>query len=147
MRVPAERIGDLMPLAGKAMDVGGRSVMLGVPTVFPLSPSPVLDARMLILKITEPDLGTANGAGLEPLRQRYRAEVERQLSKLEIRKPFELLGTARLTVSERTLVGFAARVSDLSEVESIRLMEHGLGGRRRMGAGVFRPTRGGVPRG
>jgi CRISPR-associated protein Cas6 len=146
MRVPSERIGELLLLAGRTLEIGGLKVMVGVPTIFPLVPAPTLDARLVLIKVGGVDFGSpADGPSVDgALEQRYRAEIERQLGQLEIRKPFQLLGKARLTVRERTLVGFAVRVSDLTAEESLRLMENGVGGRRRMGAGIFRPARGSV---
>jgi len=37
-------------------------------------------------------------------------------------------------------VGYAVRVSGLSDEDSLKLQERGLGGKRRMGCGVFVPT-------
>ncbi|MFM8300877.1 MAG: type I-MYXAN CRISPR-associated protein Cas6/Cmx6 [Microcystis aeruginosa] len=37
------------------------------------------------------------------------------------------------------MVGFALAIFDLSEEDSIKLQIHGLGGKRRMGCGVFVP--------
>ena len=39
------------------------------------------------------------------------------------------------------MIGYALRVFGLTAEESIRLQEEGLGGRRRMGCGVFLPIR------
>jgi CRISPR-associated protein Cas6 len=144
LRVPVEHIGTLMPLAGKCLDIHGQQVTVGVPTVYPLNPAAVLDARVVLLKITAPPLqkGASSDTHLEPLRARYRAEVGRQLHELAIGRPYELLGPVRMTIRERTVVGFSVRVAELSAEESMRLMVEGVGGRRRMGAGVFRPARG-----
>src|SRR5207249_485529 len=45
-------------------------------------------------------------------------------------------------VKGRAIVGFAVVVSGLTADESIRLQEHGLGGRTRLGCGFFLPMRG-----
>jgi CRISPR-associated protein Cas6 len=42
-------------------------------------------------------------------------------------------------VTNRRIVGFALRVTALNVDESLRLQAQGLGGRRRMGCGVFVP--------
>jgi CRISPR-associated protein Cas6 len=44
-----------------------------------------------------------------------------------------------LDVKGRKIVGYAMQVAGLTAEESIRLQEEGLGGRRRMGCGLFMP--------
>jgi len=42
-------------------------------------------------------------------------------------------------IHDREVVGFALRVQDLTAEESLHLQEHGLGGRRLFGCGIFVP--------
>ena len=44
-----------------------------------------------------------------------------------------------IQIKDKSIVGYALRVVGLTAEESIRLQETGLGGRRRMGCGVFLP--------
>jgi CRISPR-associated endonuclease/helicase Cas3 len=44
-----------------------------------------------------------------------------------------------LKVRQSVIVGFAVIVSGLTDAESLRLQECGLGGRRHMGCGIFSP--------
>ncbi len=144
LRVPPERVATLLPLVGTSLDLGRARVSLGVPTIHPVVPAPRLDARLVHVKITTLPLRLLNGKetiDLDRLAESYRTELERQLTRLDIRKPFELAGRNRITVAGKELIGFSVRVSDLSAEESLRLLVNGLGGKRRMGCGVFRPTR------
>ena len=50
VRLPAEQIGEVLPLAGRTLKVGEHSVHLGVPTVAPLCPVPLLAAKMVTYK-------------------------------------------------------------------------------------------------
>jgi len=53
------------------------------------------------------------------------------------------LGRRRvMRIKDKTIVGFQVVVAELTAEESITLQEHGLGGRRRMGCGIFVPLRG-----
>jgi CRISPR-associated protein Cas6 len=44
-----------------------------------------------------------------------------------------------LRIQGRRIVGYALRVVGLTDEDSVRLQEEGLGGRRRMGCGVLVP--------
>ena len=44
-------------------------------------------------------------------------------------------------VKGKAVVGYSLIVSGLTAAESVRLQEHGLGGRTRMGCGFFLPVR------
>jgi CRISPR-associated protein Cas6 len=46
LRLPADRIADVLPLAGARLDVGGAALRLGAPRVHALAPVASLDARM-----------------------------------------------------------------------------------------------------
>jgi CRISPR-associated protein Cas6 len=47
-----------------------------------------------------------------------------------------------MTVAGKRVVGYSVRVAGLSAEQSFRLQSAGLGGKRAMGCGIFRPTRG-----
>jgi CRISPR-associated protein Cas6 len=140
LRAPADRIGDLLPLAGQFLDVDGHEVGLGVPEVRALMPAPELVARVVSIKgFTEP--GPFLGA------------ARRQLDALGVsgtptipvvpggmRKGWPQRRVVR--VKGRAIVGFALHVGDLSPPDSLTLLTRGLGGRRHMGCGIFVPARG-----
>ena len=80
----------------------------------------------------------------------FEADVQRELDRLEIKGTPRLDSSTRraftgqpirrvLRIKEKVVVGFALRVGELTTAESIRLQKEGLGGRRRMGCGVFVP--------
>jgi CRISPR-associated endonuclease/helicase Cas3 len=142
LRLRTANIGAVMPLCGSELELQGRRVTIGVPTIFPLVPSPSLDARVIMVKITDAPMSEPNDTGPDKLAKRYEEELVRQLLALNIRKPLSLKGRVRMVVAGRVLIGYSARVTGLSEVESYTLLENGLGGKQRMGCGVFRPTRG-----
>lgn len=148
-RLPVERIPDVLPLAGNTLDVDGRSLTVGVPTVRALVPAAAVHSRLVVIK-----------GFMEP--EPFLDAVRRQLAELDVRgKPF-LLPTGNavevnktrdggtqspwirrtLRIRDKEVVGFAVGVEQLTAGESIRLQEHGIGGRRRFGCGIFVPVKG-----
>lgn len=149
VRLPAEHIPVLLPLAGSRLDIGKSFVRLGPPAVWPLVPSAALDARLVLLKLTRPP--TRMNADLErevldneAIADRYRAELGRQLEAIDVTANLELCGRRSMTVRQKRLLGYSVRLSGLDAEASVRVQAHGLGGRRALGCGIFRPTRAAV---
>jgi CRISPR-associated protein Cas6 len=147
LRLPAERIPDALPLAGQTLEVAGSRLVLGPPTVSALIPAASLDARLVVLKLTGAPYRVNQSLGRKTLdvdafAERYAAELKRQLVALEITTTPQLRGRRSITVGGKRIVGYSVRVSGLNADQSLALQAHGLGGKRRMGCGIFRPTRG-----
>jgi CRISPR-associated protein Cas6 len=128
LRVPADRIGDVLGLAGKRLDVAGTALRIGVPDVRPLTPAATLQARLVNIKGFEEE---------EP----FRAAAQRQLDALGIRGKLGIGRRRVMRIKDKTIVGFQVVLAELTAEESITLQEQGLGGRRRMGCGIFVPLR------
>jgi CRISPR-associated protein Cas6 len=148
LRLPADRVANVLPLSGATLRMDDRSAVVGAPTIHTLTPSSSLDARMVAIKLTDAPvqassvLGGRDTIDTAAFGARYAKEIERQLAAIEIRKPFQIRGKRSLRVAGRRVIGYAVRVIDLTPDESLRLLERGIGGKRRMGCGLFRPTRG-----
>jgi Cas6 Crispr len=147
LRMPAEHISDVLGLAGVRLDVAGSSVGLGAPVVRALTPRPALDARLVLLKLTRPPMRANPELGRDVLdndgfAERYRTELQRQLEALEVSAALQLCGRRSITIHGRRLFGYSVRLTGLSEEDSLLVQARGLGGRRGLGCGVFRPTRG-----
>lgn len=127
-RLPASQISQVLPLAGKSLQVGDATIRIGVTSVHPLIPAAALHARIVT---------TRNGSD----EARFDAEVARQLQDLNI--PGEIQRGRRrvLTIKDKKIAGHELLVTNLTADDSIRLQEEGLGGRRKMGCGVFVPDR------
>lgn len=135
LRLLSEEIAPLIALAGQALDLEGHQVRMGIPRVEGLVPAANLASRMVTFR-----------HALDP--SAFEADVRRELARLGIiatpqlvpstRKPFEDQPLRRvMRIKEKKIIGFALRVFGLTAEDSIRLQEEGLGGRRRMGCGVF----------
>lgn len=140
VRLPIDEIRVVLPLAGKALDVAGASIRLGIPSVCPLEPATILQAPLVTFK-----------HGEEP--EAFLKTAREKLAGLEIAGKPEVrvfeggprTGEPRrrvIRLKEQKIIGYAMVVSELSAEESIRLQEEGLGGRTRMGCGFFMPVRG-----
>jgi CRISPR-associated protein Cas6 len=138
VRVPAGKIGELIALAGATLDVAGHQVTLGAPVVHPLTSVAALDARLVVIRLTG---GIAKPFDQDAFDKRFVAEAQRQLVKHEICGDLELCGRQSLRVGGQRIVGHSVRVIGLSPDDSLKLQIHGLGGKRTMGCGIFRPAR------
>lgn len=133
MRLPADACAQVLPLAGKRLDINGYSIKLGIPNIKMLEPSPQLYARMVLIR------GAKEAQSLLSI-------AERQLREMGIRARLEIPRDEQnrfrrriLEVCGRKLVGFSLVAHQLSDEDSIKLQAHGLGGKRHMGCGIFNP--------
>jgi CRISPR-associated protein Cas6 len=130
MRLPHEQIPLVYGLAGKALTIGKHTIRLGIPQIYLLQPSSNLKARIVVIKGYQ-----------EP--ERFLEAAQRQLTELGIngivKIPIIKNESERKTIKIKrfTVVGFGLEVSNLSNKDSLLLQQVGLGGKRRMGCGVF----------
>jgi CRISPR-associated protein Cas6 len=126
IRLPVERVQELLNLAGTRLELNGHPIRLGPPQIHQLKPSPTLYARVVTIKgYTE----------AEP----FLDAVERKLSELEVTVVASVGPRRIVRIGHRKIVGFAVVLQDLSDTSSILLQERGIGGRRHMGCGFFNP--------
>ena len=147
VRLPSEKVRDILPVAGKSLELGGKVVHVGVPNTSVLRPAESLWSRLVVIK-----------GFMEPAS--FLEAVERQLHENKIDGQPELIeqsevpkananrkGGSRspyvrrtIRIRDKEIVGFAVRINGLSAEDSIRVQELGVGGRRRFGCGVFVPV-------
>ena len=149
LRLPSERILEILPLAGQTLFLERHHLVVGIPSVQVLLPAPTLTSRLVLLK-----------GKVEP--EPFLASVQHHLEERGIRGEARLVSRIRpfsqegrggldpsrspyvrrtLRIKDRNVVGFAVEIRGLSEESSLCLQERGLGGRRRMGCGIFSPVR------
>jgi CRISPR-associated endonuclease/helicase Cas3 len=127
LRVTYERVPFVLALAGKNLDVGGRTVLVGTSRLWMLRPARVLRARIVTTKI-HGDLSDA---------ERFRAGFIERLKELGVKARVELGERRVVRVREQLVAGYQCTLRDLSEQDSLRVLNAGVGGRRRFGCGVF----------
>ena len=130
IRLPSEKVPFVYSFSGKSLTVGKHKIRLGIPEMNFLQPRSRLRSHIVVIRGYEEPNGFLEAA-------------KRQLERLNIKADIKLIakkdGTAKpKTVKvKQTLVGFGIEANKLSEVDSIILQEKGLGGKQKMGCGVF----------
>ncbi len=136
LRIPANHYRDVLPLAGKRLNIGGHQLRLGLPVARPLEPAPSLYARVVtIKKFTEP----------EPFLEAVKRKLDSFGVKGRVELPRDEQGRYRrriVTIHGKSVVGFSVAVHDLNDEDSLKLQSFGVGGRRAMGCGIFNPVSG-----
>lgn len=134
LRLPPEDLVSYIGLAGTRLELDGFALRVGIPRVESLVPAASLTSRLVTIKGAQ-ELGAFAVAA-----RRLLSEVGVTAEPVLDGDP-PVGGPARrvFRIKGRRLVGFSLRVVGLTAEESLRLQESGLGGRRRMGCGVFVP--------
>ncbi len=129
IRLPDEEIRSYLKLAGKRLEVDEHPLSVGVPEVRALLPVVSLRSRLVTIKgFLEQGL--------------FVEAAKRQLQQLNIHRQAYIGERRTFCIKGKQVVGFEMFVTQLAAEESLTLQEHGLGGRRKMGCGVFVPWRG-----
>jgi CRISPR-associated protein Cas6 len=129
IRLESERIGEVLKLAGKRLNIESHSLRVGIPDVRLLRPRASLYSRLVTIKGF-----MESGVFLE--------SAKRQLEKLGVEAGIQVGERRTFRIKDKQVVGFEMTVSTLSEADSLRLQEAGIGGRRKIGCGIFLPAAG-----
>ena len=146
LRLPSDRVGDVLPLVGAELELDGHKVRLDSPKLEPVC----LVARLFSAWVTyagAPDEATFRERLQDEL---IRLEIEAQPSLV---KPLQAASKdgqkgsrdvyLRRTrqVKGRSVIGYALLVEGLSANDAAKVCREGLGGRRHFGGGLFLPAR------
>lgn len=127
VRVEPAYIPRVLALAGKTLDIDGHRVQVGVSRIYALRPEPSLSARMVVIKgFQEPEA--------------FVGAVQRQLDILGVKAEIELGRRRVITIAGDKVVGFGVALHGLSDEDSLTVQRAGIGGRQRMGCGIFGPV-------
>ena len=122
-------------LVGQSFTIGQNQFYLGIPDFQHLIPFPSLYSRLVIIK-----------RQIKP--QSFLESAKRQLRELGIQgnlvfatrkngEPQRRKLTIRKKIGTSTPIGFAVKVTDLNEDDSLTLQQKGIGGKHKMMCGVF----------
>jgi len=135
IRLPVDQVRLVYPLAGKTLRIGKHTIRLGIPDICLLQPAQKLRSRIVVIR------GYAEPEG-------FLAVAKRQLEKLGIQGTATIVkksdGSSKrrtIKVHDSTLVGFSLDVANESDDDSLILQMYGIGGKRKMGCGLFVPTK------
>lgn len=133
LRLPYDRVPLVYSLAGQSLTIGKHKIRLGIPQIHLLKPYSKLRSRIVVIKgyqEPEPFLGAA----------------QRQLEALGIQGNLAISQNAEgesdrktIKIKRFTVVGFGVEIGNLNDEDSLLLQQVGIGGKRRMGCGVFIP--------
>ena len=135
IRLPyaVDKIAQVLPLAGQTLEIGSHSIQLSIPQIFPLKPLDKLRSRIVTIKKFQE---------AEP----FLEAVKRQMNNLEIQGNISIPTDTEgqpcrkvIKIRKYSIVGFSLIITDLNDHDSIKLQAHGLGGKHRMGCGIFTP--------
>ena len=139
IRIPLEQIPSIYQfLVEQTFKIGESHFQIGTPEYRALSPASSLYSRLVIIRRSK-----------KP--EDFMAAAQRQLEQLEITGKINLLQKSngqlqcrQLTLRKKEgtfpLIGYGVEVTDLSESDSIKLQQQGIGGKRKMMCGVFVPS-------
>ena len=120
-------------LAGKTLTLNQHKIRLGLPESQFLTPYSHLYSRLVVIRGFD-----------DP--QPFLEAAQRQLNQRNITATLHLITKAKgepirriINVKGKTLVGYGVKISALNEKDSISLQEQGIGGKHKMGCGVFTP--------
>jgi CRISPR-associated protein Cas6 len=134
MRLPADKFGLVIRLAGKILEIEEHKIRLGIPVARPLSPARHLYSRIVTFK---------NSLTIEKFLETAHREIDQLGVRAKLELPAEEISRHRriIKVKGKKIVGFSLVARDLSNEDSLKLQAEGLGGRRSMGCGIFNPIR------
>lgn len=126
LRVQDTEVYQLFPLAGAVINLLGREISLGQVHIEQLRPAPSLYSRIVVIKgFTEHEC--------------FKDAVQRFLERNALSGSVTIGRRRVVRIHDHTAVGFEVRIDDLRPECSLHLQYLGIGGRRRMGCGIFTP--------
>lgn len=142
IRSPVDAVGALLPLVGKPLRIGGTTLQVGTPEIRKLVPSVTLRSALVTIKRSDKKVDAES----------FIESARKQLSALGISASVEIelpqrkshageLRSAQRTfcIKGREIIGFEVRLHNLTADESVLVQSLGIGGRRAMGCGLFKP--------
>lgn len=133
LRIPADRYGYVLPLAGRRLDIAGHPIHLGIPAARPLQPTRSLYARIVTIEgFNEP----------ESFLDAARRQLDALGLKADLELPIDEQGDFHryiIKIHGRSVIGFSLAAHDLGDDDSLHLQSTGIGENRAMGCGIFNP--------
>ena len=150
LRLPADNIAKFIDLAGKRLSLSNgkerNTITIGIPEIHSLKPASNLFSRYVTIKLSE-----VEKTEYSPTRDMFLMAIKTQLDTINVRGEV-WIDDARdsygreysrrvIEIKHKTVVCYSVYIRNLSENDSLQLQTHGIGGRRRMGCGIFIPAK------
>lgn len=131
IRLPAQDLHEALVYIDHQFHLFDHIFSIGAPTVVPLRPASTLLSEMILFKCKEHKRCTPD---------EYLPQVRRHLQKVVKNLPDIRVGKSRcMRIRSNRRFGCAVRLDGLSDEDSLRVQDQGLGSRRHMGGGTFSP--------
>lgn len=130
IRTNEDDIDTFLELAWQQLTVGKHNILLGSAEITLPGPVPTLTARLVTIKQQDHHCGRP-----EP----FRDAVLLQMGRLGVSGKVTIGDRRSIKIQRFAVIGFAVEISELSDRSSLLLQANGIGGKRRMGCGVFMP--------
>lgn len=127
LRLPPERIRDVLPLARKTLKILDHPIQLGDARIHTLRPSPRLRCYRATIR------GAMDEAS-------FFQSMTAQMQALGIQASVSFRKVKALEIKGKKITCFRVFAEHLSREHSLLLQVAGIGGRRRMGCGLFDPV-------
>lgn len=131
LRIPKQRLADTRMLIGKTLDLAGYPLTVGES-----KEKALLNASVVFARYVLSDADEAEPAFLERMANEVRRVADFKVKKMMCGKSY-ILYTPEGNLHTRHLM-----IADLDNDTSIKLQQHGLGGGRKLGCGLFMPHKG-----
>lgn len=125
IRIPTERLDDLMKLSGEEFDVAGNRLAIGAGKTRPLTRHTPLYAHLV-----------TTGSSDE---REFASDIMNLLDALEIDTRFICGKQQSVTTSVGRVAGYSLMLHGLPVEHAFRVQHLGLGGNRKIGCGIFIP--------
>lgn len=149
LRLPAEHLPSVLPLAGTTLSIfdGAKDsqLRLSVPEVYSLKPASELFSPCVVIKVSG-----AEKSGASPDREMYLTAIRAKLDEHEIagdvwiddsRDGKGLERSRRvIRIKGRSVIGYSVQIGNLNELDSIKLQTWPIFGKRRFGCSLFSPV-------
>jgi CRISPR-associated protein Cas6 len=125
VRIPAEKVGDLLGIEGQIIDVAGNTLTIGSGKAKPLPRHTPLYAHLVTTGSTD--------------ERDFANDVMRLLDELDIETRFICGKKQILTTADGVISGHSLMLHGLPVEHAIQVQQLGLGGNRKLGCGIFIP--------
>lgn len=125
LRIPVHRQADLALLTGETISVGGYKLTIGKGKVKPLARHSPLYAHCVTTGSTD--------------EEGFASDINRMLDELKITCRFICGRRQSITTADGLVYGYSLMLHELPVEHSILVQQHGMGGNRKIGCGIFIP--------
>ncbi len=127
IRMHQSNINIFMRLTMKNLQIGGWKILIGIPEVNYLMPAATLYSPFV----------TIMGAAL--YEDWFNQSVKKQMNRIGVQGDVTIGTRKTIPIRNQQMIGYSLAIKNLTPRDSLELQTYGLGGKRKMGCGLFHP--------